>query len=77
MTGTKAGALKARDTNLKCNGADFYRRIGAMGGRNSNNGGFASDKVGKDGLTGRQRAMVVGAKGGRKSRRGPSVKKIQ
>ena len=32
-------------------------------------GGFASEKVGKDGLTGKQRAEIAGAKGGRKSKR--------
>lgn len=37
-------------------------------------GGFASDKVGKDGLTGRQRASLVGAIGGFRSRRRPSKK---
>ena len=37
-------------------------------------GGFASDEVGKDGLTGRQRASLVGAIGGFRSRRRPSKK---
>jgi hypothetical protein len=32
-------------------------------------GGFGSDLVGEDGLTGLERARVVGAKGGRTSRR--------
>ena len=53
-------------------GDDFYKRIGSKGGSNSCNGGFASDKVGKDGLTGRERAKLVGAEGGRKSVRGSS-----
>lgn len=35
-------------------------------------GGFASDKVGKDGLTGRQRARLVGREGGSISKRGPA-----
>lgn len=43
--------------------------IGAKGGKLSTTGGFASDKVGADGLTGRQRARIAGAKGGSISRR--------
>ena len=69
MPGTKAGGIKARDKNIKQYGADFYNRIGRIGGRNSKNGGFASDKVGADGLTGRQRARIAGQKGGRVSTR--------
>lgn len=42
-----------------------------MGGKSSTTGGFASEKIGKDGLTGLERAKLVGAKGGRKSRRKP------
>lgn len=38
-------------------------------------GGFASEKIGKDGLTGLQRAVLAGAIGGRKSRRGPAKSK--
>ena len=38
--------------------------IGAMGGKVSRKGGFASAKVGKDGLTGAQRAKRAGAVGG-------------
>jgi general stress protein YciG len=68
MTGTKAGGLKARDKNL-ANDPLHYAKIGAKGGRNGATGGFASEKVGKDGLTGKQRAMAAGAKGGRISRR--------
>ena len=49
------------------------QEIGAAGGRNSNNGGFASKKVGSDGLTGAERAVRVGAVGGRISRRGKKV----
>lgn len=69
MAGTKAGGLKAGKTNKERHGEDFYKRIGQIGGKLSKNGGFASDKVGKDGLTGRQRAALVGAIGGFRSRR--------
>ncbi len=32
MSGTKAGGRKAAETNRKRHGADFYARIGAVGG---------------------------------------------
>lgn len=69
MAGNKSGGMKTKETMLKRYGADFYRKIGAKGGKKGNTGGFASDKVGKDGLTGKQRASKVGAKGGSISRR--------
>lgn len=43
--------------------------MGRIGGKRSRNGGFASDVVGADGLSGRERARLAGAKGGRVSRR--------
>lgn len=45
------------------------REMGRLGGQRSRTGGFASDVVGADGLTGRQRAKIAGAVGGSKSRR--------
>jgi len=75
MSGTADGGKKASLTNKKKYGRDFYARIGAMGGRNSVTGGFASDKVGKDGLTGPERAKIAGQKGGKLSKRGPAAKK--
>ena len=74
MAGTKAGAAKARATNLKKHGVDFYARIGAKGGKLGRTGGFASNLVGGDGFTGRERAVEAGRKGGRISRRGPAKK---
>lgn len=71
MVGTKIGGQKAAKANKQLYGDDFYRKIGKKGGENSVNGGFASCRVGKDGLTGHQRAKIAGAKGGRISRRGP------
>lgn len=76
MAGTKAGAAKARATNLKKHGADFYAKIGAKGGKLGRTGGFASNLVGDDGLTGRQRAVQAGQAGGRISRRGPAKKTV-
>ena len=77
MSGTKIGGLRARQTNLERHGGDFYKRIGAKGGRNGTTGGFASNKVGEDGLTGRQRAALAGAIGGHISRRGPVKKNLE
>ena len=69
MAGTKAGGKAAAATNKAKYGTDFYATIGARGGRKGRTGGFASDRVGADGLTGRQRAIKAGAAGGRISRR--------
>ena len=69
MAGTKAGGLKAAATNKARHGKDFYCNIGRKGGVVSSEGGFASKKIGEDGLTGRERARVVGVKGGRVGRR--------
>lgn len=69
MAGTKNGGKTAAVTNKTKYGADFYARIGAMGGKKGRTGGFASNKVGVDGKTGRQRAAEAGARGGRISRR--------
>lgn len=69
MAGTESGGFKARDTNMKKYGPTFYQIIGAKGGKNSNNGGFGSSLVGYDGLNGRERAKVVGAIGGKISKR--------
>lgn len=77
MSGTKAGGQKARDTNLKRHGKDFYKRIGYRGGSNGTTGGFASDKRDKDGYTGRERARVAGKAGGSISRRGKSKKVLE
>ena len=71
MSGTVEGGRKAYLTNITKHGKDFYREIGRKGGFNGHTGGFASDKVGPDGLTGYQRARVAGSKGGKISRRGP------
>lgn len=67
--GTREGGLKAKKANIAKHGEGFYSKIGAKGGRMSCNGGFASTKVGEDGLTGIERAKIAGAKGGKKSTR--------
>lgn len=75
MVGTRAGGLKAAKTNKERYGEDFYKTQGKKGGLVSTpNGGFGSDKVGNDGLTGKERAKIAGAKGGHTSRRGPATR---
>lgn len=69
MAGTKRGGAAAAATNKAKYGSDFYAKIGAKGGKLGRTGGFASDIIGEDGLTGRQRAALAGARGGRISRR--------
>lgn len=75
--GTKEGdrAIKRwKKTMLKKFGSkqalqEHMRERGRKGGSVSCAKGFASDKVGIDGLTGKQRASIAGYKGGRISRR--------
>lgn len=69
MAGTKIGGLKAARTNTTKYGKDFYAEIGRKGGRLGKTGGFASTLVGKDGLTGRERARLAGKEGGKISKR--------
>lgn len=71
MPGNQLGGIKAAQTNIQRYGNNFYKHIGAKGGLNGRTGGFASDKVGEDGLTGKQRAKIAGKLGGTISRRGP------
>lgn len=64
MAGTKAGGIKARQTNISRYGKDFYTKIGAKGGKISKTGGFAYGDNGQK----------FGAIGGRLSRRGRVIK---
>ena len=72
MPGTIEGGRKAAATNKAKYGDGFYSSIGRKGGKRSSTGGFASLKVGKDGLTGAERAKLAGAKGGKLGKRGPA-----
>lgn len=45
------------------------RERASRGGKNGNTGGFASNVVGSDGLTGVERARAAGVKGGARSKR--------
>lgn len=68
MSGTKAGGVKTKETILNLYGDEFYKKIGHLGGK-AGKGGFHSEKVGRDGLTGRERAVLSGKKGGSISKR--------
>lgn len=65
MAGTKAGGLKAAQTNRAKYGKEFYSMIGRKGGQMGHTGGFAANPA---------LARIAGAKGGRISRRGPAKK---
>jgi hypothetical protein len=60
MAGTIAGGKHAAETNKRLYGADFYAKIGAMGGKKGKTGGFYAN---------RELARIAGAKGGRISKR--------
>ena len=63
MAGTIEGGRKAAKTNL-ANNPNFYKEIGAIGGKRSTKGGFYAN---------RELARKAGTKGGRISRRGKAV----
>jgi general stress protein YciG len=76
VAGNKEGGRAAAETNKRKYGHGFYAEIGKLGGAKGRTGGFASDKIGADGLTGRERAAHVGRVGGAISRRGAKKAKI-
>lgn len=59
MAGTRQGGLQVRDKVLKRD-PDYYKKLGALGGRNSHTGGFYDN---------REAAQAAGSKGG-SNRRG-------
>ncbi len=63
MAGTPKGGRLASQKNKERHGADFYARIGRIGGQKGHTGGFGA------GEAGRKRARLYGAKGGSISRR--------
>lgn len=67
MAGTKEGGAAAAATNKAKYGEDFYKNIGALGGKKGKTGGFFAN---------RELARVAGAKGGRISRRGKSLTRV-
>jgi general stress protein YciG len=60
MSGSRDGGLRAAASNKERHGEDFYKRIGAMGGRWTGKKGFALSP---------ERARLAGQKGGKISRR--------
>lgn len=44
MSGTQTGGERAAETNKKRYGENFYKRIGALGGKKSIGGGFAANR---------------------------------
>lgn len=66
MSGTLEGGQAAAKTNVRKYGEDYYKKIGAMGGRNGKTGGFWHHKhiLGDDNF-----ARIAGAKGGKISHR--------
>ena len=60
MSATREGGLKAAKKNKQLYGEDFYKKIGAKGGRAGNTGGFYAN---------RELAREAGRKGGSKSSR--------
>lgn len=74
MANNKQGGAKFVQTMIEKYGSyEAYRQAmrerGSTGGKNGKTGGFASEKIGDDGLTGYERARVAGAKGGAISKR--------
>lgn len=68
MSGTKAGGAKARATMYEKHGKDYYKRIGALGGKHCVMKGFALNP---------ELASKAGAKGGRISKRGKAKKEVE
>jgi general stress protein YciG len=60
MSGNKQGGLKAKQTNIERHGADFYKKIGSIGGKIGTTGGFYAN---------RELARIAGKKGGQISKR--------
>lgn len=69
MSGTKTGSEKAVKTVKERYGEGYWKSIGSLGGKRGKTGGFASKKIGEDGLTGKERASIAGSVGGKKSSR--------
>lgn len=68
MAGTVEGGKRAAKVLKDKYGDNYYKRIGAVGGRNGTTGGFFAD---------RELARRAGAIGGARSRRGPAKSKAK
>lgn len=76
---TTEGAIKAKETIIRKYGADHWKKIGAVGGSISKTGGFAAQVICNKKLCrfrwGHGQHLIrqcAGARGGRRSRRGPA-----
>lgn len=72
MAGTKAGGLKAAQTNKEKYGKEFYARIGAIGGKKTGIKGFALART--YALDDPRHPANAGRKGGLRSKRGKAIK---
>lgn len=61
MGGNRKGGLKAAKTNQDKYGVDFYSKIGSLGGKSSNTGGFQ-----KGSEAAREAGRLGGSRGSRK-----------
>jgi hypothetical protein len=75
MAGTIEGGKQASETNRKRHGENFYKVIGAKGGKNGNTGGFATKVVCNCDLIDIEhfKRQCAGKKGGAISRRGKRI----
>lgn len=71
MAGTIAGGKEAAKTNKEKYGTDYYKRIGAIGGKKGKTGGFAYPSVCfcNDIQPPHWKRQCAGKKGGRISKR--------
>ena len=67
MSGSRAGGLRAAETNSKKYGQDFYKKIGAKGG-------LVSHPDTRHFYIDREMARIAGARGGRVSKRTKIIK---
>lgn len=65
MSGTKEGGIKAKNTNIKRQGKNFYKIIGSLGGQAKVAKGFSMNP---------ELAKIAGRKGGKISKRGKGKK---
>ncbi len=61
MPGTTRGGKRSAKKIKELYGKDHFQKIGSIGGKKSTGGGFASLKIGPDGLTGPERAKKLAA----------------
>lgn len=68
MVGTLSGGKKCARTNMERHGADYYKRLGKLGGsaKTTKPKGFAANPA---------LAVTAGAIGGHRSKRGPAKNK--